>query len=123
MVWSIVLRVGEPYPDIYTAPETRPVRRACVLQGGREPANDKAVELRLRHVAHDEPIDDLDVAEGIRSGGEVVLNRQPFLRLLGAHIAMLPHTAACPAARRRGHATIPLAAGDDPEGRSPDQPG
>jgi hypothetical protein len=63
------------------------------LQGIREPTDHKTVQFRLRHIAHDEPVDHLDVTEGIWRSGEVLLGCQPLSRLLRAHTTMLPHAA------------------------------
>jgi len=54
------------------------------------------MHLGLRHVVYDEPVNHLDVTEGIRSSPEVLIGCQPRSRRwnLHAHMPMLPYLSA-----------------------------
>jgi hypothetical protein len=45
-------------------------RQPGILERHREPPHHKVMNLRLRHDVHDEPVNHLDVTEGIRRPGQ-----------------------------------------------------
>jgi hypothetical protein len=53
------------------------VRQPLVFEGCGQSPDHQIMQLGLRHVMDDEPVGNLDVAEGIGRGREVGIGRQP----------------------------------------------
>jgi hypothetical protein len=114
VIGSRARRVREPHCRVRADAEARPVGRPGVFQGRREPSHREVVDLGQRRVVHDEPVNHLDIAEGIRGSPEVLVGCQPGFRRrnLPAHIPMLPRVRAGTGAASAGFGEVA-----DPPGR------